>query len=110
MSSKSWTVKDTRAWLSKFFFGLASQATSSSCARLYRGLEMIESAEIIAFPLIGRMQTHDVTEINLAAQIRQGNVTLDEINIRIDARPGFADWMKWRGFEVWKFGVVFGRL
>jgi len=46
-----------------------------------------------------RALRHDVTDIDMAARIRRGLVTRDEMRARFESRS-FAEWMKWRGVDL----------
>lgn len=60
---------------------------------------------LVNFPIIPRPIAHDVTEIDLAAQIRRGDVTFEEIARRFE-NVGFADWMERQGLQIYRLGVV----
>lgn len=60
---------------------------------------------LITFPIVPRAVVHDVTEIDLAAQIRRGDVTYEEIARRFE-NVGFADWMERQGLKIYRLGVV----
>lgn len=60
---------------------------------------------LITFPIIPRPVAHDVTEIDLAAQIRRGDVTFAEIARRFE-HVGFAEWMQRQGLQIYRLGVV----
>lgn len=46
-----------------------------------------------------RTLRHDVTDIDMAARIRRGLVTRDEMRARYESRS-FTEWMKWRGVDL----------
>lgn len=50
------------------------------------------------------LTTVDVTEVDLAAQIRRGDVTWQEVARRME-RDTFNAWMKWRGLDVLERGL-----
>lgn len=59
---------------------------------------------VVALPIVPRRVVHDVTETDLAARIRAGLVTKEEIQERF-AQVGFAEWMARQGLAIWKHGV-----
>lgn len=59
------------------------------------------ASNVIYLNVIPRNVAHDVTETDLAAQMRRGMVTKEEVAARFESL-GFAQWMQRQGLEIWR--------
>lgn len=63
------------------------------------------SANVVGLPIVPRRLSHDITDTDFAARLRQGLVARTEIEERA-FKDAFLDWMKWKGTDVWKASVA----